>query len=228
VSRGYSLRDGPSRRRNEEEDAYPDELYDMYQGGGGSRSSRSQRSGGGRTRERYIEEEEEEGSEYDDASFDEGEFEIVSNRRPGGASSLSSGSKRSSSRREVLRTVRVKVHAGDVRYIMIGPAIEFPDFADRIKDKFGIRKRFKIKIKDDDSPEGEMITIGDQDDLDMVMMTVKQNARKQRSETGKMEVSLKLLPFTGTIMEHEVLTRTASCPGLGSRTIDNLTATLAG
>lgn len=189
-SRGFSQRSPPRRRRDEEEDAYPDDVYDMYSGGGGSRSSRSQRSAGGRTRDRYIEEEDEDGSDYDDdVSFDEGEFEMVSNRRPGPGSVMSGGSKRSSSRRDVMRTVRVKVHAGDVRYIAVGPAIEYPDLVDRIRDKFGLRRRFKIKVKDDDSPEGEMITMGDQDDLDMVMMTVKQNARKQRSDTGKMEVS---------------------------------------
>jgi hypothetical protein len=186
-SRGYSQRDGGRRSaaRDEEEDAYPDELYDMYQGGGGggmSRSSRSQRS---RQPSRYIEEEED-GSDYDDASFDEGEFEIVSNRRP--ANSVS-GSSRGGSRRPEIRKVRVKVHADDVRYIMIGAAVEFPDLVDRIRDKFGIRRRFKIKVKDDDSPEGEMITMGDQDDLDMVMMSVKSQARKQRLDTGKMEVS---------------------------------------
>lgn len=190
-ARGFSQREPPRRRRDEEEDAYPDDVYDMYGGGGGSRSSRSQRSGaGGRTRDRYIEEEDEEGSDYDDASFDEGEFEMVSNRRPGPGSVVSGASKRGSSRRDALRTVRVKVHAGDVRYIVVGPAIEFPDLVDRIQEKFGLRRRFKIKIKDEDSPEGEMITMGDQDDLDMVMGSVKQNARKQRSDTGKMEVSL--------------------------------------
>ncbi|KAK4465719.1 PaNoxR NADPH oxidase activator encoded by the PaNoxR protein [Cladorrhinum samala] len=188
-ARGASTRGTPtSRRREEEEDAYPDELYDMYQGGSGSRNSRSQRSNrGGSTRDRYIEEEEEEGSDYD--SFDEGEFEMVSNssRRPG-TNSMSQTSKRGSSRREVLRQIRVKVHAGDVRYIMIGPAIEFPDFVEKIQDKFGLRRRFKIKVKDDDSPESEMITLGDQDDLEMVLQTVKQTARKQRSESGKLEV----------------------------------------
>jgi hypothetical protein len=161
----------------------------MYGGGAGSRSSRSQRSAGGRTRDRYIEEEEEEGSDYDDASFDEGEFEMVSTRRPGPGSVMSGGSKRGSSRRDALKTIRVKVHAGDVRYIVVGPAIEFPDLVARIQQKFDLRRRFKIKIKDEDSPEGEMITMGDQDDLDMVMMSVKQAARKQRSDTGKMEVS---------------------------------------
>ncbi|KAK4150545.1 hypothetical protein C8A00DRAFT_36850 [Chaetomidium leptoderma] len=186
-ARGFSQREQPRKRRDEEEDAYPEDVYDMYSGGGGSRSSRSQRSAGTRTRDRYIEEEEEEGSDYDDPSFDEGEFEMVSNRRPAPGSVMSGGSKRSS-RREALRTIRVKVHADDVRYIVVGPAIEFPDLVDRIQEKFGLRRRFKVKIKDEDSPEGEMITMGDQDDLDMVMMSVKQLARKQRSDTGKMEV----------------------------------------
>ena len=189
-ARGFSQREPPRRRRDEEEDAYPEDVYDMYGGGGGSRGSRSQRGGNSRTQNRYIEEEDEDGSDYDDdASFDEGEFEMVSNRRPGPGSVVSGGSKRVSSRRDALRTIRVKVHAGDVRYIVVGPAIEFPDLVDRIQDKFGLRRRFKIKIKDEDSPEGEMITMGDQDDLDMVMSSVKQAARKQRTETGKMEVS---------------------------------------
>ncbi|KAK4124016.1 hypothetical protein N657DRAFT_438339 [Parathielavia appendiculata] len=190
-ARGVSQRDPPRRRRDEEEDPYQanDDVYDMYSGGAGSRSSRSQRSAVGRTRERYIEEEEEDGSDYDDVSFDEGEFEMVSNRRPAAPGSvLSGGSRRESSRRDRLKTVRVKVHAGDVRYIAVGPAIEFPDLVDRIQEKFGLRRRFKIKVKDEDNPEGEMITMGDQDDLDIVMMSVKQAARKQRSDTGKMEV----------------------------------------
>jgi hypothetical protein len=183
-SRAFSQR-GPSRRGGEEEDAYPDELYDMYQGGGGGRGSRSQQ-GGRRGQQRYIEEEEE-GSDYDDGSFDEGDFEIVGGRRPG--SNSVSGSSRGPSRRAEVRKIRVKVHADDVRYIMIGSAVEFPDLVDRIRDKFGIRRRFKIKVKDDDSPTSEMITMGDQDDLDMVIMSVKSQARRQRLDIGKMEVS---------------------------------------
>jgi hypothetical protein len=190
-ARGFSQRE-PARRRQsaEEEDAYPDELYDMYQSGGNG-NPRSSRGQGQRRQppQRYIEEEDEGGSDYDDGSFDEGDFEIVSNNRRPGTSSLSSGS-RAMSRRPEIRKIRVKVHAGDVRYIMIGAAVEFPDLVDKIRDKFGIRRRFKIKVKDDDAPDGEMITMGDQDDLDMVIMTVKQQARKQRLDSGKMEVSL--------------------------------------
>jgi hypothetical protein len=185
-SRGYSQRDNGRNRRSAEDDddAYPDDVYDMYQGGGDSRGSRSQPR---RNQSRYIEEEDEGGSDYDDGSFDEGDFEMVSNRRPGTNSMASGG--RGSSRRPDIRNIRVKVHAGDVRYIMIGAAIEFPDLVDRVRDKFGIRRRFKIKVRDDDAPNGDMITMGDQDDLEMVMMTVKSQARKQRLDTGKMEVS---------------------------------------
>ena len=183
-SRSYSRREPPRNMRSpEDDDGYPDDLYDMYQGGGGggSRGSRGQR----RPQQRYIEEEDEGGSDYDDGDFDEGDFEMVSNRRP--TNSVSSG--RGMSRRPDIRKIRVKVHAGDVRYVMVGTAIEFADFVDRIRDKFGIRRRFKIKVKDDDTPDGEMITMGDQDDLEMVMMTVKSQARKQKLDTGRMEVS---------------------------------------
>jgi hypothetical protein len=171
----------------DDDDAYPDDFYDMYGGGGGGGGSRGSRSTNRRTQQQYIEEEDEGGSDYDDGSFDEGDFEMVSNRRPGATNSMQS-SRRGGSRRPEIRKIRVKVHAGDVRYIMIGSAVEFPDLVDRIRDKFGIRRRFKIKVKDEDAPDGDMITMGDQDDLEMVMMTVKSQAKRQRLETGRMEV----------------------------------------
>lgn len=180
--RGYSQRDQGRPRQQEqprEEEGY-DDVYDLYNGGDDSRSSRQPPR---RNQQRYAEDDFD-GSEYD--SFDEGEFEMVSTRRPG-TSSVSSSS-RGQSRRPDVRKVRVKVHAEDVRYIMVGAAVEFPDLVDRIRDKFGLRRRFKIKVRDEDSP-ADMITMGDQDDLEMVMMSVKQLARKQRQEIGKMEVS---------------------------------------
>lgn len=185
-SRGYSQREPPRRQRSiEEEEEYPD-LYDMYQGGngGGSRGSRAQQ--GRRGPAQYIEEEE--GSDYEDASFDEGDFEMVSNRR--GPGSVSGASRRSTSKRVVPTKVRIKVHAAaDVRYIMVGTAVEFPDLVSSIQAKFGLRRRFKIKVKDDDS-DGDMVTMGDQDDLEMIMQTVTENAKRQRLDTGKLEVCL--------------------------------------
>ncbi|KAI4870891.1 hypothetical protein F4820DRAFT_147853 [Hypoxylon rubiginosum] len=178
--RSYSRADAKPRRSRQDDDGYPDDVYDMYNGS----SNRSQ--GGGSSRRnpsRYIEEEEE-ASDYD--SFDEGDFEMVSNRRPG---TSVAGSSRGGSRRPDVRKVRIKVHSEDVRYIMVGAAVEFPDLVDRIRDKFGLRRRFKLKVRDDDAPQSaEMITMGDQDDLDMVMMGVKQLARKQKQDIGKLEV----------------------------------------
>ncbi|KAI8951993.1 tetratricopeptide [Xylaria longipes] len=185
--RSYSRAEPPRNRRsrnNDDDGGYPDDVYDMYSGG--SNSGLGRRSQGSkRNQPRYIEEEEE-GSEYD--SFDEGDFEMVSNRRPGGAST--SGSVRGGSRRPEIRKVRVKVHAEDARYIMVGAAIEFADLEDKVREKFGVKRRFKIKVRDEDAPQSDMITMGDQDDLDMVMMSVKSMARKKREDIGKMEVSL--------------------------------------
>ncbi|KAG7144445.1 hypothetical protein HYQ46_006800 [Verticillium longisporum] len=58
-----------------------------------------------------------------------------------------------------------------------------------IRDKFGLRRRFKITVRDDDGgPNADMITMGDQDDLEMVIMSSKAIARRTRQEIGKMEI----------------------------------------
>ncbi|TVY60811.1 Neutrophil cytosol factor [Lachnellula suecica] len=178
-------RPAPRRRKSddEEEDEYPGELYDMYRNSRGSNPKN-----GRRQQPRYIEEEEEYASDYDDGSFDENDFEMVSNTRPPPRSRATSSSGRGQSRKPDIRKIRVKVHAEDVRYIMIGAAVEFPDLVDKIREKFGLRKRFKIKVRDDDMPDGDMITLGDQDDLEMVVMSVKANAKRERLDMGKMEV----------------------------------------
>lgn len=132
---------------------------------------------------------------YEDDSVDEGDFEMMGNappplraRRP----SMSAGGGRGGSRRPDVAKIRVKVHADtDTRYIIVGPAIEYGDFEGRIREKFGIKTRLKIKMKD----EGDMITMGDQDDLDMLVSVAKQAARRERSDMGKMEVSRVILAF---------------------------------
>lgn len=146
-------------------------------------SGESRKHGQPRQQPRYADEEE--ASDYE-GSFDEGDFEMLSANRRG------TGSSRSSRRPEVNKC-RIKVHADDVRYIQVGIAIEFPDLVEKIRDKFGIRRRFKLKIKDEDMPEGDMITMGDQDDLEMAMSSSKSIARKQRQEIAKMEVCYSVL-----------------------------------
>lgn len=188
----------PTRAIEEEDETYPDEVYDMYQAPGGPRTSRgSNRQQQQRQQQPRYADDDDVASDYDEGSIDSGEFEMLPpTRRP--AASTTSGSSRAASRRAPeIRKIRVKVHApGDVRYVMIGPAVEFSDLSDRIRDKFGIRKKLKIKIKDEDMPEGDMITMGDQDDLDMAISSARTNARKTRQEVGKIDVRSLPIDFT--------------------------------
>ncbi|KAG6007177.1 hypothetical protein E4U21_006280 [Claviceps maximensis] len=103
---------------------------------------------------------------------------------------VSKSESRAPSRRPEARNIRVKVHAADIRYIMVSAGIEYPDFVDRIKEKFGMRRHFKIKIKDEDMPEGDMITVGDQDDLEMAIQSSTSLAMRQGHGTAKMEIWL--------------------------------------
>nr|KAK5445061.1 hypothetical protein LTR18_004768 [Exophiala xenobiotica] len=89
------------------------------------------------------------------------------------------------SNRPEMRKIRVKCHFNeDTRYLMIGAVIDFGDFESKIREKFAIKDRLKIKMQDD----GDMITMGDQDDLEMLVASVRSQARKERNEMGKMEV----------------------------------------
>ena len=147
------------------------DVYDMY---GPQRSGRRNRL------PEYIEEDEEYESEGDSAA--DMQFEMM----PPTYASRSMSSKRSS-RGKSVQSFRVKVHAlDDIRYIMITRDTSFGELEGKIREKFNFRNRLRIRMRDD----GDMITMGDQDDLEMVIMTVKQAARKQRQEIGKMEVSL--------------------------------------
>ncbi|RMZ92326.1 hypothetical protein DV736_g414, partial [Chaetothyriales sp. CBS 134916] len=101
-------------------------------------------------------------------------------------------------RRPEMRKIRIKVHdADDTRYILmpLSPSVsrsigtlglDFGDFEARIREKFSVKGVLKIRIKEDDS--GDMITMGDQDDLEVCMHGVRLVARRERSEMGKMEV----------------------------------------
>jgi hypothetical protein len=156
-----------------------DEVYDMYgrattvaTSGGSSSNNRPRAGTATRSTPGYISEEDEGAN-----SYDEPDFEMVSSSR---------NSARTRRTGPDVKKIRVKVHADDTRYVMVGTAVEFKDFVDQIRIKFGIRQNFKIKIKDD----GDMITMADQDDLDMAIMQSKSDARKERNEMGKMEVSL--------------------------------------
>lgn len=85
----------------------------------------------------------------------------------------------------------MKCHSGDdTRMIMIDTAVDFHEFVKRLQDKFGYTKKVRCKVKDEDG-DG-MIGLADQEDLDMVISTAKKNAKRERSDTGKLEVCTKI------------------------------------
>jgi hypothetical protein len=168
-------RDRPRRRGSEEDYDDYDDIYDQY--GRGSRGGYT-RSRQGKSRPAYIDEEEED--DYDGSDVDDADFEMVSrsktNRRKSPARSNTSSGRGGK--------IRVKVHAGDTRYVFVTPNTSMRDFVQSIREKFGLRQNFKVEIKDD----GDMITMADEDDLDMAIQNAKSMARKEGADVPKMEV----------------------------------------
>ncbi|KAF1947753.1 NADPH oxidase-like protein regulator NoxR [Clathrospora elynae] len=175
-------RDYRPRRRGSEDDII-DEYYDT----GDSYQQPSRGSRGAYTRSKqsrrpaYIEEEDED--DYDGSDLDDAEFEMMprakSRRRSPARSTRSGGSNRG-----VGGKIKVKVHSGDTRYVFINQDQLITEFWQSIREKFGVRNKFKVEFKDD----GDMITMADQDDLDMAIQTAKGIARKDGSDVAKMEV----------------------------------------
>ena len=142
----------------------------------------------------FIDEEDEYGSDVCDGEplKDDGVFELVGapptgpEVSPMKQRSPAHYSRRAQSRRPEVRRFRTKVHApDDIRYIMIGATVAFADFEARIREKFGFQCPLKLKVQDD----GDMITMVDQEDLDLLLASSREVARREGSEMGKMEVS---------------------------------------
>ena len=204
ASRGRLYREMPPPG---EEDEYPDEVYDLYQdtasrnpytAGAAAANSAAAPSSRPRHRSRsrqpvtdYLNgrdvDDEENLSPSVSSSLDD--FEILNNAggtlsRPLRDESRSRGTSRS--RRQVdVRTVRVKLHAGEeTRYLMVSTTILFEEFLERVREKLELERRFKVRIRD----EGDLITMGDRDDWELAVATARREARRQSAEMGKMEV----------------------------------------
>ena len=72
---------------------------------------------------------------------------------------------------------------------MIPSSSSFEDFVDRVREKFGVRQRFKLKVRD----EGDLITMGDRDDWEMCLAAVRREVLDRGGDSGgegmgKMEV----------------------------------------
>jgi len=76
--------------------------------------------------------------------------------------------------------------------IMITTGIEYTELVQRLREKFGFQGGVRCKIRDEDG-DG-MISVSDQEDLDMAISASKKAARRERSEFGKLEVRLSTSP----------------------------------
>jgi hypothetical protein len=179
-------RDYKPRRRGSDDDIiddyYEEDNYSQPSRGSRGQYTRSKQS----RRPAYVEEEDED--DYDGSDLDDAEFEMMSRSKSRKRSPARSTRSGGSNRANVGSKIRVKVHAGDTRYVFISQDTTMRDFWQQIKEKFGVRNNFKVEFKDD----GDMITMADQDDLDMAIDTAKSMARRENSEMAKLEVSLAL------------------------------------
>lgn len=199
-------RDSPRRRMGSAGEETEEELsadrYDAYRS---SRMKSYTRRGVSRQRAQpeFIEEEEYDkaGSDADDdPSPEDGEFEMIPPSQPASrprrpvSRSVDIRKVRQSSRIQVPNDmllkwnvqIRVKVHVGeDTRYIMLGSKPTFLDFIEHVREKFQLKGRFRCTVLDD----GDRITMGDQDDLEMAVSTAKAAARREGVGMGKIEVS---------------------------------------
>ncbi|RMJ21158.1 hypothetical protein PHISP_07973 [Aspergillus sp. HF37] len=177
------------------ERAYEDEPHGMYN----SARTMGMAAANGvrkpvRQRERYIDEDEEYHchGQYptgDDDPFHAstsatgGDFEPFRTKRRTGSPTRETATARRDGP-DVCK-FRVKVHAPeDTRYIIVGPGIGFGEFEGRIREKFGFRLRLRIRMQDD----GDMITMVDQEDLDLLVGAARENAGREGSGMGKMEI----------------------------------------
>ncbi|OJJ46597.1 hypothetical protein ASPZODRAFT_66568, partial [Penicilliopsis zonata CBS 506.65] len=148
-----------------------------------------------------LPEDDEDSGSCDEEAENDGGFEIMGERRRRTQSPVRE-SRRANSRRPEVRKFRIKVHAlEDTRYVMIGPTVEFAEFEGKIREKFGLRSRLRIKMQDD----GDMITMGDQDDLDLLVSSAKQLARKDGSDMGKMETASSIAADTKFLQSFSII-----------------------
>lgn len=67
---------------------------------------------------------------------------------------------------------------------MIEGNIGYGEFEGRIREKFGFKGLLRIRMRDDN----DMITMGDQEDLELLLRAARDEARRENQDMGKIEV----------------------------------------
>ena len=71
---------------------------------------------------------------------------------------------------------------------MAGSLPIYTELLEQVRVKFSFKSDIRLRIRDED---GDMVTVGDQDDLDLAVMACKELAGVERAEMGKMEIWVK-------------------------------------
>lgn len=73
---------------------------------------------------------------------------------------------------------------------MASAAPNYLELLEQVRVKFSLKSEIRLRIRDED---GDMVTVGDQDDLDLAVMVCKEMTEIERAEMGKMEIWVKEL-----------------------------------
>jgi len=88
-----------------------------------------------------------------------------------------------------MKSIRLKIHfKEDTRFLVIPAEYSFVDLSETIVRKLATKGTLKLKTRDE---EGDMITIADQEDLEVAALGCRESALKGGREMGKLEVSLR-------------------------------------
>lgn len=106
---------------------------------------------------------------------------------------------RSSKAPPVAFSIRLKVYLDrpdtrDMRTIIVSSGLRFEELVSKVAQKLNIGTALQMKSPDE---EGDMITIGDQDDVDTAIVLCKERAAREKAKMGTIEVGLMLDAWCG-------------------------------
>lgn len=103
-----------------------------------------------------------------------------------GLQTYSDGRTISSRSLPMVHRIRLKLHHGDeTRYIVVPTTTTLTELMQQVTQKVEAKRRIRLRTRDEDN---DLITIGDQEDLDVLISACKHLAETQAVETGKMEI----------------------------------------
>lgn len=86
----------------------------------------------------------------------------------------------------VVKSIHFKLHHNDeIRYIVVVVSISLGELLQQISSKIETTRKIRLRTRDEDD---DLITMGDQEDLDILIAACKRRAEAQSVDVGKMEI----------------------------------------